>query len=322
MRLDSNNPWLTKPKHSALVSLGTHSLWASIAGPIRLPNAPLVVFFAGGGAPCALYIKLFQQLSQHVRVFFHDRGGHDKSTLPPPKEGEDNGVYAQDIARDLVDLLSITQLKPPYIPVGHSYGGIPARCFFSLDPCAMAGMMLLDCATEMMLALHPRVPPVEFNIIAEDVDYEKATHFIEESGMTEEEWKYALGAVERCAEGVKRQDTHTSATRLANEFQIDNQAMGSKPLTVLRFHATHDLQVIYDAGVKLGNGTEEQRAAAQAFIDKFGLYHEQLQRATCRLSRNTSFAYYGECGHDLPMRRPAIVVNEMKRLLERIEASH
>jgi pimeloyl-ACP methyl ester carboxylesterase len=321
MRLDSNNPWLTKPKHSALVSLGTHSLWASIAGPIRLPNAPLVVFFAGGGAPCALYIKLFQQLSQHVRVFFHDRGGHDKSTLPPPKEGEDNSVYAQDIARDLDDLLSITELKPPYIPMGHSYGGIPARCFFSLNPSAMAGMMLLDCATEMMLALHPRVPPVEFNIIAEDVDYEKATHFIEESGMTEEEWKYALGAVERCAEGVKRQDTHTSATRLANEFQIDNQAMRSKPLTVLRFHATHDLQVIYDAGVKLGNGTEEQRAAAQAFIDKFGLYHEQLQRATCRLSRNTSFAYYGECGHDLPMRRPGIVVNEMKRLLERIEAS-
>jgi pimeloyl-ACP methyl ester carboxylesterase len=321
MRLDSNNPWLTKPKHSALVSLGTHSLWASIAGPIRLPNAPLVVFFAGGGAPCALYIKLFQQLSQHVRVFFHDRGGHDKSTLPPPKEGEDNSVYAQDIARDLDDLLSITELKPPYIPMGHSYGGIPARCFFSLNPSAMAGMMLLDCATEMMLALHPRVPPVEFNIIAEDVDYEKATHFIEESGMTEEEWKYALGAVERCAEGVKRQDTHTSATRLANEFQIDNQAMRSKPLTVLRFHATHDLQVIYDAGVKLGNGTEEQRTAAQAFIDKFELYHEQLQRATCRLSRNTSFAYYGECGHDLPMRRPGIVVNEMKRLLERIEAS-
>lgn len=321
MLLDSSNPWLTKPEHSALVSLGTHSLWASIAGPIRLPNAPLVVFFAGGGAPCALYIKLFQQLSQHVRVFFHDRGGHDQSTLPPPKDGEDNNVYAQDIARDLARLLSITQLEPPYIPMGHSYGGIPARCFFSLNPSAIAGMMLLDCATEMVLALHPRVPPVELEVMSENIDYEEATHFIEESGMTEKEWKYALEAVERCAEGVKRQDTHTSAHRLAHEFQIDNQVMGSKPLSVLRFHATHDYQVVYDAGVKLGNGTDEQRAAARAFIDKFGLYHEQLQRATCRLSRNTSYNYYGECGHDLPMRRPAIVVDELKKLLERIRGS-
>jgi pimeloyl-ACP methyl ester carboxylesterase len=321
MRLDSNNPWLTKPNHSGLVSLGTHSLWASIAGPVRLPNAPLVVFFAGGGAPCALYIKLFHQLSQHVRVLFHDRGGHDRSTLPPPKEGEDNSVYAQDIARDLAELLSITQLEPPYIPMGHSYGGIPARCFFSLNPSAIAGMMLLDCATEVMLALHPHIPPVEFNVMAENVDYEKATHLIEESGMTEKEWKYALEAIDRCSEGVKRQDTHTSAQRLAHEFQLDNQAMGSKPLSILRFHATHDLQVIYDAGLKLGNGTAQQRAAVQAFIDNCGLYHDQLQRATCRLSRNTSFAYFGECGHDLPMRRPAIVVNEVKKLLQRIQES-
>jgi pimeloyl-ACP methyl ester carboxylesterase len=321
MRLDFNNPWLTKPNHSALVSLGTHSLWASIAGPIRLPNAPLLVFFAGGGAPCALYIKLFQQLSQHVRVLFYDRGGHDQSTLPPPKDGEDNSIYAQDIARELAQLLSITHLDPPYIPMGHSYGGIPARCFFSLDSSAIAGMMLLDCATEMMLAMHPRVPPIELEVMAENVDWDGVTHFREESGMTEEEWKYAIEASVRCVEGVKRQDTHTSATRLAHEFQLDKQVMGSKPLSVLRFHATHDSQAIYDAGVALGNGTDEQRASARAFIEKFGLYHDQMQRATCRLSRNTSFEYYGECGHDLPMRRPAIIVDEVKKLIQRINDS-
>lgn len=96
--------------------------------------------------------------------------------------------------------------------------------------------------------------------------------------------------------------------------------MGTAPLTVLRFHATRDYQVTYDAGVANGDGTEEERRVVREYIESFGLNHDQITRAQCRLSKNVEFRYYGDCGHDLPFRRPDVVVEEVKKLLERVKA--
>jgi len=321
MRLNSDNPWLTKPQHSDFVQLPSHKLWASVSGPIRLPNAPLLIFFTGGAASSAVYVKLQQQLSEHVRVLFYDRAGYDRSTLPPPKSPDrEKDILAQDTAEHLAVLLSLTQLEPPYIPVGHSFGGIPARCFLSLDPSNVAGMILLDCATELMMAMHKRLPPLELGAVAKNVDYEAITHLREESGMTREQWNYAMEAQGRTSENFGREDTHASADVLAQEHQFEKQIMGTAPLTVLRFHATHDYQVLYDAGVANGDGTEEERRIVRDYIERFGVYHDQIERAQCRLSKNTEFRYYGDVGHDLPYRRPGIVVEEVKKLLERIKS--
>ena len=74
----TSNPWHTLPHHSALTSIGTHSLWASVSGPIRTPNSPLLIFFTGAGASVALYTKLQQALSSHIRCLFYDRAGYDQ----------------------------------------------------------------------------------------------------------------------------------------------------------------------------------------------------------------------------------------------------
>ncbi|KAH3941951.1 hypothetical protein HBI56_063240 [Parastagonospora nodorum] len=321
MRLNSENPWLTKSRHSALVQLPTHKLWASVSGPIRLPNAPLLIFFTGGAVSLAIYVTLQQQLSENVRVLFYDRAGYDRSTLPPPKSlGGEKDILAQDTAEDLKNLLSLTQLNPPYVLMGHSFGGIPARCFLSLTPSNIAGMVLLDCATELMMAMHKRLPPLELEAVTRNVDYEAITHLREESGMTQEQWDYAVEAQGRTNESFGREDTHAGADKLAQERQFEKQIMGTTPLTVLRFHATHDCQVLYDAGVANGDGTEEERRVVRDFIERFGLYHDQIERAQCQLSKNAEFRYYGDFGHDLPIRRPGIVVEEVKKLLDRIKA--
>jgi pimeloyl-ACP methyl ester carboxylesterase len=322
MLLSTENPWITEPNFSGSVSLSTDTfLWASVSGPIRLPNAPLLIFFTGGAASCAIYVQLQEQLSKHVRVLFYDRAGYDLSTLPPKKSPEvEKDIFAQDTARDLFELLSITDLGPPYILMGHSYGGIPARCFLSLNPSMVTGMVLLDTATEMLLAMHKRLPPYEFEAVAHNVDYEAITNLKEESAMTDEQWDYAMEAQTRTIEQFGREDTHASATKLAHEHQFEERVLGSTPLTVLEFHATKDLQVRYDAGVKNGDGTEEQRCVVRDFIESFDLFHDQIIRAQCRMSWNVEFTYYADCGHDLPIRRPGVVVEEVKKLLERVKA--
>jgi pimeloyl-ACP methyl ester carboxylesterase len=319
MRLPSTNPWLTQPHHSALVPLPTHSLHATVSGPIRLPNAPLLIFFTGGGACCAIYLKLQQALSPHHRVLFYDRAGNDLSTLPPPRADGNDKIYAQDIAQELVQLLEITGLEPPYIPIAHSYGGIPARCFFALKPDDIVGLMLLDTASELMLALFPRIPPLEFETMTANLDWDAVTHFREDSGMTEKEYADAVQGLKRCEEANRRQDTHASAQRLAREHQIDEQVLGMRPLMVLRFHATRDSEVLYEAALEKGYGTEQEREAVRAFIEKVGLYHEQVARAQCRLSGDVVYRYVRDVGHDAPCRSPGVVVEEVGKLVRRVK---
>jgi hypothetical protein len=182
-------------------------------------------------------------------------------------------------------------------------------------------MLLLDVATELTLALYPRVPPEEFVALAEHVDYEELTHLQEESGMSDAEWAHAIAAQKSCAEATRREDTHASADRLAHLRQIETQAMGCKPLSIVRFEPTRNLKVVYDEAVRRGLGTEEQREKVRVFIEKWGLYHEQLQKVQVGLSGDVEYRYYGEWGHDAPLRRPGIgvVVEEVRKLLERIE---
>lgn len=322
MRLDSTNPWLTKPSHSALVGLPTHSLWASISGPLRTRTSPLLIFFTGAGGTSASLIVLQRQLSKSIRCLFYDRAGYDQSTLPPynPSAGGSNqkDIYAQDTAADLAQLLEITDLQGLYILVAHSYGGIPARAFLSLQPDKIAGMCLFDTATEIMFALCPRLPPLELEAVASNVDFELLTHMRDTCGMTDAEWTSAIEAVLRSRDALKREDTHGSAYRLAGELQTEKQVLGDKPLSVVRFNMARDFQIMLDAGVELGDGTDEERRVAQEFIDKMRVYGDQTSRVQCGLSSDVTFRYYAEWGHDLPIRKPEVAVEEVRKLVDRV----
>lgn len=325
MRITSDNPWRNHAIHTGLVSLGQHSLWASVGGPIPTSNSPLLIFMTGAGAPSAVYVKLQQALSVHVRVLFYDRAGYDRSTLPPTSSLPNGKIYAADTARDLTKLLKAIQLEPPYILVSHSYGGIVARSFLELhkdSPDTIAGMILVDCATELMLQLFPRVPAEALMAVAQNVDWAELTHLKEQSGMSDAEWNYAIGATERTAAALKLEDTHTSAHELALHHQFERQTLGDRPLLVLRFNMAMGCQMMYDEGVRLGDGTEEERLKARMFIETFGLFHSQIARAQDRLSGNVESKYSEEWEHhDLPIRRPDVIVEEVKMFLGRLKAT-
>jgi pimeloyl-ACP methyl ester carboxylesterase len=322
MRVRSDtNPWLTLPQHSALVSIGTHSLWASVSGPMRKDGDPLLIFFTGAGGSTALYIKLQQALSSHIRCLFYDRAGYDRSTLPPLDESQGKQILASHTSSDLTKLLAGTGLEPPYLLAAHSFGGILLRTFLqsTIQNSVVTGVLLFDTATELMLSpLFPRVPPLSLTSIAKNVDLEALMHLQRDSGMSDDEWEEAIQANGRCIHALSLEDTHRSAYQLSLHRQIDFQAFGDRPLTVVQCEVVSDYQLLYDEGVKLGDGTAEEREEARAFIERWGALHGQIARAQKGLSEDGRFVYFGEWGHDLVVRRPGIVVSEVRRLLERM----
>ena len=96
-------------------------------------GSPTVVLEAGFGADTFTWRDVQPQLGRTTRTCAYDRAGTGNSVAPP-------GVRdARDEIADLRQLLARARIDPPYVLVGHSYGGVLARVFAHLHPTETAG---------------------------------------------------------------------------------------------------------------------------------------------------------------------------------------
>ena len=65
---------------------------------------------------------------------------------------------SQRIVLEIHDLLAAAGLKPPYVMVGHSFGGLNARLFASEYLSELAGLVLVESVHEDQVRLLPRPP--------------------------------------------------------------------------------------------------------------------------------------------------------------------
>lgn len=312
MLIYPENPWETTTK-SALVSTGTHKLFLSTSGPPRIHKSPVLIYFTGGGAPVAVHIRLQALLSAHIRVYFYDRAGYDlsePSPVPHPR--------ATDAAMELTALLRAVKVAPPYILVAHSYSGVIAREFLALhrEEEEVVGMVLVDTATELMYELFPhRIPDPDFNAVAKGVDFDALTHLKEESRLSDDEWDNALTAVARSETASKAEDIRGSGRPLAAKRQFQRQVFGERPLSVMRCNSAGDYRLIYEEGVRMGNGSEREREGARQFVQTWELFDDEVGGAQCALAVGKRYVRVDDCGHDVVVRRPELVVEEVRWVL-------
>jgi pimeloyl-ACP methyl ester carboxylesterase len=330
----STNPWETTTRRS-LVFIGKspeYKLDLSTSGPPRKPNEPVALFITGGGAPMDGYVRLQALLSKFCRVYFYDRAGYGRSDMLPKA---DMPQTAERSAQDLHELLAVVDVGPPYILAGHSYGGIVMREFAVLmnflDEAegnkrpSVVGMVLADTGTELMYQVFPEgIPHPVLETIADGLDLAELTHLKEESGMSDEEWDRTEEMTERTAQrGAKKgnEAVRPSALNLAKKRLLNFDSiplLGDMPLSVMRANFAKDFWTMYDAGVERGNGTEEERIEARNYIQRWELFDDQIRILQLRLSTCTEYKYFADVGHDIPIRRPQVVVEQVKWALEQL----
>jgi pimeloyl-ACP methyl ester carboxylesterase len=101
-------------------------------------GTPAVVFEAGISATSLNWRGVQQTIAPTTRAVAYDRSGlgwSDPGTTPRT---------ASNIAGELRAALREDGVEPPYILVGHSFGGLLVRRFASLYPAEVAGLVLLD----------------------------------------------------------------------------------------------------------------------------------------------------------------------------------
>lgn len=126
-----------KPAPSGrLIDIGTHRLHVNCAGS----GSPAVIFDAALGGSSLSWALVQPGVARVTRACAYDRAGFSWSDAGPfPRT-------AGRIAGELHTLLQAAGIPPPYVLVGHSFGGLVVRLFAQRHPDLTAGLVLLDPA--------------------------------------------------------------------------------------------------------------------------------------------------------------------------------
>ncbi|HEV3254045.1 MAG TPA: alpha/beta hydrolase [Candidatus Acidoferrales bacterium] len=133
------------PQRGKSVDIGGFSLNLDCAGT----GSPTVILESGLGAPAAGWALVQPDVAKFTRVCSYDRAGYgwsDPSPLPHTSLA---------IAKELHALLLNAGIAPPYILVGHSFGGFNVRVYAGQYPDEVAGVVLVDSSHEDQKARMP-----------------------------------------------------------------------------------------------------------------------------------------------------------------------
>jgi len=122
------------PPPGRLIDLGGHRLHLYESGN----SGPAIVLEAGLMSTVLSWTELQRELSKSFRVVSYDRAGLGWSDLGPMPR------TAERIVDELHLALQKAAVAPPYVLIGHSFGGLTMSLFAARYPQEVTGMVLID----------------------------------------------------------------------------------------------------------------------------------------------------------------------------------
>ena len=122
------------PPPGKFVDLGTHRLHLLEEGQ----GNPTIILEAGLMSTNLSWTDIRRKLAESYRVVTYDRAGLGWSDIGPMPR------TAERIVDELHSLLELAAIPPPYVLVGHSFGGLTMPLFAARYPEKIAGMVLVD----------------------------------------------------------------------------------------------------------------------------------------------------------------------------------
>ncbi|RAH69768.1 alpha/beta fold hydrolase [Aspergillus aculeatinus CBS 121060] len=307
-------PW-NKGTHSALVPLPERgpSLFLSAAGPERQKRngslPPAVIIEAGLGSSHVEWVAVQRLIAARARVYTYDRAGYGRSSEPPspllllPPT-------AHNRVRELTQLLDAAQIPPPYVLIGHSYGGVLVREFLrQRGPDVVVGMVIVDS---------PRAQtplPADWPSLMGDSDYYAVVGLDENVAVAPEEYRAIKeDEVRNRATAEAELALIAASTKELNEAIPEGvQALGNGRLSVIFANESVDFGKVYAYGVEHGHGSEEARRRLAERLAVMEEMDERGQRAHLSLSSRSRFVYAtGKARtHNLQLVAPEVIRDEV-----------
>jgi pimeloyl-ACP methyl ester carboxylesterase len=282
------------PEPGRLVDAGGHRLKINCMGN----GTPTVVLESGLGDVLVEWQAIQGQLSTLTRVCSYDRAGYG---------GSDSGPFprtSSQISTELHTLLQNAGEHPPFLLVGHSFGGYNVRVFNGRYPDEVVGLVLLDATQEDQYELLPNSwKQLSASQLSHWQNQAKWLPLQIDFGIARLRYEKALGKYGYLilqSKYLKARTSELQQIQTSAEQARAAGAVGSKPLIVL-------------TGVKLDDALKDG-LSPEDFLRFQQIWVKTLQPRLARLSTRGKQFVLPDAGHDIPAEDPAAVVNAVREI--------
>lgn len=237
-------------------------------------GSPTVILEAGLDGDVVTWKNVHPEVAQFTRVCRYDRAGLAHSDYGPTPR------TAGLIAQDLHILLTLAGVEPPYILVGHSFGGLLIRRYNFDFPGEVSGMIFVDSLQEDWWSDAPALLPP-----ASPDDSARLTSF---RLYLTEGWRDPSGSFEAM-----------DIPAVVDEVR-QTGSLGDLPVTVLT----------------AGNFTVLNPGLPPDLEAALGKLFKEEQGRIAALSSQGRQVIVPDTGHDMPRQAPQVIVEAIREMLE------
>ena len=277
---------------------------------------PTVILEAGAAGFSVDWSHVQPEVARFARVCSYDRSGLGWSDLGPRPRTMRQQVW------ELHTLLDKAGVRPPYVLVGHSVGGILARLYAFTYPSEVVGMVLLDSGHERGVAVLRDGKMVRLieTATGRPIPPVKTSDPLRESDITEN--------IRRQIEAAARQMTLHATEPPYDKLPADARRMRAWAFAQVKHWASNDnpfegeelaallkkqTEEKYPLGdmplLVLSRGTPENpRPEGRAHEDE----HNRNQTSLLTLSRASKQVLARHSGHEIMLTEPDLVVSAIR----------
>jgi pimeloyl-ACP methyl ester carboxylesterase len=265
-----------------LVEVDGHKLNVRVSGTAK-PGVPTVVFESGLGSPIDSWFSVPSDIAATTRTVAYERAGVGASEPGPEPRS------IKQIVAELHALLAKLDVPPPYVLVGHSWGGPIVHSFAATYPSEIAGLVYVD--------------PTDFTQTEADMlsIWEKTGAKDGRDGL----WKLQEQMTASAPAGVKAE--FRELNRMERGGFVELRAAGDAPDVPMVFLVAGKPQPLPPTATFPGDYDRFSQASLEQRLDHFS---RLAQRASTGTLVHTSRG-----GHFLHATEPDLVVWAIQRVL-------
>lgn len=272
------------PPPGKLIDLGGYRLHMNCQGT----GSPTVILEAGLGDWSSHWAAVQKLVRNDTRVCSYDRAGYGWSD-PGPRPRD-----SQHIVSELHALLEKADIAPPYILVGHSFGGLTVRLFASTYRGEVAGLVLVD-------ASHPESLPYRRNESGDGPSLAQANQMMVIRPIEAE----ALAVPPEAEPAINDNLLRTKSRATARG---EYRALGMSVLEIEQAPPFGDLPLVV-----ISRGKREWPAGEEGDAKERDWQAEQQQLG--KLSRLGSTIVAAHSGHHIQIDEPDVVAGAIRSML-------
>ncbi|MDD5369721.1 MAG: alpha/beta hydrolase [Anaerolineaceae bacterium] len=290
-----------------MVDIGGFRLHALVCGQ----GAPVVLLEPALGGFALQYSHIQSAVSAFTRVLAYDRAGQGWSDFSP------NPRKPINLAAELKALLGSLDLQPPYVLVGHSFGGLLTRIYAGFYPEEVAGVVLVDANHVDEWDSYPDID----KMVSRAAMGVRLLKFVSRLGLGKQLTKISLGSA---AKSLSKEDLNVF---LAVASQPKHHETMLAEVTQHRFYLGPQSEVPRTLGdtplivVTAGNSVSGSGKIGSMTGEQVNALHQRLQRDLVQLSSQSEQLIVPGATHLSILTQAeyaAQVVDAIRRLVEKV----